>query len=153
MYEVGLVRDPVSGHITGFTPAARFADAPFNDGGVAYGPGGVLFVSRRDFANTGNGNKVRQTKPGSSIADRVVDLGALGVAHSPGSLQFVPAGHPGAGSLKLASYPDGEWYDASVAPDGSGTYDITNVTQVAGSTVGGGPKGSSRSRRGRRSSP
>ena len=34
-----------SGHIVGFSgTATRFADAANNDGGVTYGPGGVLFL-------------------------------------------------------------------------------------------------------------
>jgi Prealbumin-like fold domain len=143
LYEVGLTRDPVTRHITGFAAgnATQFAAAPFNDGGVAYGPGGVLFLSRWDTVLGGNGNRIGQTKPGSSITDKTIELGPLGVAHSPGGLVFVPSGQPGAGSLKLASYPDGEWYDADVAPDGSGTYDVQNVAQVVASTVAGGPEG------------
>jgi hypothetical protein len=143
LYEVRLTRDSVSSHINGFAAedATRFADAAYNDGGVTYGPGGVLFLTRWDTVAGGEGNKLGQTKPGSSITDRVIDLGPLGVAHSPGALMFVPPGQPGADSLKLASYPNGEWYDASVAPDGNGTYDVENVDEVAASTLGGGPEG------------
>ena len=39
-------------------------------------------------------------------------------------MQFVPPGQPGAGSLKMASYGGGQWYDAAVAPDGAGTYNL-----------------------------
>ena len=35
-------------------------------------------------------------------------------------MQFVPQGQPGGGSLKLASYRGGAWYDADVVADGAG---------------------------------
>ena len=134
LYEVGLVRDG-SGHITGFAgTATRFADAANNDGGVAYGPGGVLFLAR--YSN----NEIGQTLPGSTITNRVIPLGPLGITGSPGSLLFVPPGQPGAGSLKIASYSGGQWYDAAVAPDGSGTYDIVNVRAIPGAVLSG-PEG------------
>jgi hypothetical protein len=134
LYEIGLVRDG-SGHITGFSgSAARFADAANNDGGVTYGPGGVLFLAR--WPN----NEVGQTVPGSAITNKIVPLGALGVGSSPGSVTFVPSGQPGAGSLKLASYSGGQWYDAAVAADGAGTYDIVNVQAIPGVTLTG-PEG------------
>jgi hypothetical protein len=141
LWEIGVTRD-ASGHINGFTgTAGRFADAAFVDGGVTYGPGGVLFLSRWDTVAGGNGNRLGQTEPGSTVTDRVIDLAPLGVEHSPGSATVVPPGQPGAGSLKLASYPNGEWHDADLVPDGTGTYDLQNVTQVAASTLPGGPEG------------
>jgi hypothetical protein len=56
-------------------------------------------------------------------------------------MQFVPQGQPGAGSLKLASYRGGGWYDADVVADGSGTYDLANVREIVDSRLGGGPEG------------
>jgi len=132
LYEVRLVRDS-GGHITGFAGTAkRFADAAYNDGGVAYGPGNVLFLARWPS------NELGQTKPGSSVTDKVIDVTPLGVASSLVGLAFVPPGLPGAGRLKLASYSGGQWYDAGVAADGSGTYNLVNVTAVPGSTLTGG---------------
>ncbi len=45
LYEIGLIRD-VDGHITSFAPAGavRVMDAAYNDGGIDYGPGSVLFL-------------------------------------------------------------------------------------------------------------
>ena len=101
LYEVGVVRDG-SGHIVGFSGSAtRFADAANNDGGVTYGPGGVLFLARWPL------NELGQTKPGSTITDKIISLTPLGIESSLASLQFVPQGQPGAGSLKLASYRGG----------------------------------------------
>ena len=39
LYEIGVTRD-INGHINGFSGTATlFASAPYNDGGVTYGPG------------------------------------------------------------------------------------------------------------------
>jgi hypothetical protein len=135
LYEIGVVRDG-EGHITGFSgEATRFADAAYNDGGVVYGPGGVLFLARWPS------NQIGMTKPGSTVTDKIVDLGPLGVASSLSSLGFVPPGFPGAGSLKLASYGGGQWYDADVAPDGNGTYNVPEARPRPNSTLPGGPEG------------
>ena len=135
LYEIGLVRDD-GGHIVGFSGAAtRFADAAYNDGGVAYGPDGVLFLARWPA------NQLGQMKPGSVITDKIVDMAPLDVAPSLASLQFVPGGQPGERSLKLASWDGGQWYDAAVAPDGKGTFDVTRVTAVPDSKLEGGPEG------------
>jgi hypothetical protein len=132
LYEIGVVRDG-AGHITGFSgTATRYADAAYNDGGVTYGPGNVLFLARWPQ------NQLGQTKPGSRITDKITDLAPFGIASSLVSLAFVPPGQPGAGRLKLASYSGGEWYDAGVAADGSGTYNLVNVTNVASATLPGG---------------
>jgi hypothetical protein len=92
LYAVGLVRDG-DGHVTGFSGAAAVvADAAFNDGGVIYGPGDVLFLARYPS------NQVGQTKPGSALTDKIVDLGRLGVGASPGGLVYVPEGFPAPGT-------------------------------------------------------
>jgi hypothetical protein len=141
LYEIGVTRD-IAGHITGFSGiATRFADAAFNDGGVTYvpedipGPDDVLFLAR--WPN----NELGQTRTGSSTTDKVIDLGPLGVASSLASLQFVPPGQPGAGSLKLASWSGGQFYDAAVTDDGTGTYDLANVTEIPASELPGGADG------------
>jgi hypothetical protein len=105
----------------------------FNDGGLAYGPGGVLFYSRYPT------NEVGEIKPGSTSDDKIVDLSTIGIVPSTGALNFVPAGFPGAGHLKISSWAGGEWYDVAYAPDGLGTYDLTSATHVA--TFPGGPEG------------
>jgi hypothetical protein len=135
LYEIGLSRN-AAGHITGFSDTAvRFADAANNDGGVVYGPGGVLFLAR--WPN----NELGQTRPGSTITDKVVNLATLGVSASPGAILFTPPGQPGAGSFKLAGYSGGQWYDADVVPDGGGTYDVVNLQAVPGAVLSGGPEG------------
>lgn len=78
-------------------------------------------------------------QPGSAITDKVIELTPLGVSPSVGALNFVPAGFPGEGQLKIVSYGTGDWYTASYAPDGAGTYDITSAT--FNTTIGAGPEG------------
>jgi hypothetical protein len=135
LYEIGLVRDG-SGHIVGFSDTAvRFADAANNDGGIVYGPGGVLFLARWPL------NELGQIRPGSTITDKIVPLAPLGVTASPGAILFTPQDQPGAGSFKLAGYADGQWYDADVVPDGGGTYDVVNLRAVPGAVLSGGPEG------------
>jgi hypothetical protein len=80
-------------------------------------------------------------KPGSVVTDKVISLTALGIESSLASMQFVPPGQPGAGSLKLASYRGGAWYDADVVADGAGTYDLANVREIVDSRIDGGPEG------------
>lgn len=133
LYAVGVTRD-MNGHINGFTgTTALFASAPYNDGGVTYGPGGVLFASRWPV------NELGQYLPGSTSPDKIVNLAALGVAGSHSAINFVPGSYSGAGSMKLVSWSGGEFYNAQYAPDGLGTYDILSVVQTA--TLPGGPEG------------
>jgi hypothetical protein len=131
-YEVPVVRG-AGNHIVAFgTPVLRGFGA-YNDGGIAYGPGGVLFYSQY------GPNAVAQVKPGSNADDKLVALGPLGIAYSTGALNFVPAGYNGAGQLKVSSWDDGQFYTVTLTADGSGTYNLTGATQVA--TLGGGPEG------------
>ncbi|MBK7403516.1 MAG: hypothetical protein IPJ41_02495 [Phycisphaerales bacterium] len=124
----------LDGRITGFAgPGIPIASAPRNDGGLCYGPDGVLFYSRY------NSNYVGQIKPGSAQADREIDLTALGFSASVGAIAFVPAGFPGEGRFKVFPYNSGRWHDAVVAPDGDGTFDISGpLTDIS---LGGGPEG------------
>lgn len=133
IYAVSVVRDG-SSHITGFSGSASlFASAPYIDGGLAYGPGGVLFYTA--FPN----NTIGEIKPGSSSPDKIVSLTGLGVSSSVGTLNFVPAGFGGAGRLKILSFNAGNQYDATISTDGVGTFNIDNP--ILKSNLGGGPEG------------
>src|SRR4051794_419991 len=121
-------------HITGFTgTAALFATPPNIDGGLAYGPGGGLFYTAYPI------NTIGEIKPGSAVPNKLVDPTPLGIASSVGTLAFVPPGFPGAGDFKIASYSGGGFYDATLSPDGSGTFNISSAT--LNTTPGGGPEG------------
>src|SRR4051794_31814545 len=135
LYEGGVTRDP-QGHINGFSgTAARFGDAAWIDGGLAYGPDGVLFASRWPD------NKLGESRPGSGSTDKIVDVGAMGMASSLSSVGFVPGGMQGAGSVKLASYSGGQWYDADAVPDGHDLFDLANLHEVTGSLLPNAPEG------------
>lgn len=135
LYSIGVVRS-ASGHITSFNGSASvYASGPYNDGGLAYGPGNVLFMSQWPL------NELSQFKPGSTAPDKTIDLGSLGVEVSHSALNFVPSGFSAAGHLKLVSYSAGQWSDAAYTADGTGTFNITSVTPVADSRLGGGPEG------------
>ncbi len=128
IFEIDVVRD-ANGHIIGFSGTATvFAAAPYNDGGIVYGPGGVLFASRYPV------NQLAQYKPGSIAPDKIIDMTALGIAGSHATLQFAPNG-----KVKLGSWSGGQFYDANVVPDGLGTYDLANVVLIT--TLVGGPEG------------
>lgn len=147
LYTIDVTRD-AGNHITGFVGnVARFGGpnatvGEYNDGGVTFGPGGVLFTSRWNI------NSLGQTKPGSIDEDKIIELAPLGVATSHAAINFVPAGFGGAGQAKLVSWAGGQWYSATPTPDGNGTYDLGGLAQVdldpvaAGVQVlGGGPEG------------
>ena len=129
IYSVGVTRDSAN-HITGFSGTAGLYRGPasmigeYNDGGVVFGPGGVLFTSRWPV------NQLGETKPGSTDEDKVIDMAALGIAGSHAALNFVPGGFAGAGEVKLVSWGGGEWYSGTLSPDGFGTYDLTGVTRI-----------------------
>lgn len=131
IYEIGLVRG-AGNHITGFTGTPTlFSTAPEIDGGLEYGPGGVLFYTGYSE------NLLGQIKPGSTTPDRVDVL--TGVGGSVGALAFVPAGFAGAGDFKLVSYSTGQFYTAALTPDGSGTYIPGSFVEEA--VLTGGPEG------------
>lgn len=133
IYQIEVARG-CFGQIVGFVgEASEFASAPNIDGGLTYGPDNILFFTT--FSN----NTIGQILPGSTEPDKIIELTPLGIASSTGSLMFVPDGFAGAGSLKIVSFNASNWYDASVVPDGSGTYDIVDVGDAI--SIGGGPEG------------
>jgi hypothetical protein len=132
LYAVPVGRD-AAGHVSAFLqPGTVRAEAPYNDGGITFGPAGVLFFTRWPS------NQLQETRAGSAAVDRVIDLAALGVAQSAASLAFVPAGLPSAGALKLVSWSGGQWYTAAIRP-AQDTFDVTAARLEL--TLPGGPEG------------
>jgi hypothetical protein len=126
IYAIGVVRG-VGGHITGFSGTATlFATAPNIDGGLAYGPGGVLFYTSYPT------NTIGEIKPGSVVADKTASLSAVGVSSSAGALGFVP----GTGALKVSSWSTGGFYNVPLSADGTGTYNLAPATLTASSLSG-----------------
>ncbi|MEO5734888.1 MAG: PEP-CTERM sorting domain-containing protein [Rubrivivax sp.] len=147
LYTIGVTRN-ANGFVSGFSGTAqRYGGAggtigEFNDGGVVFGPGGVLFTARWPS------NELGQTLPGATDESRVTNLAPMGVTSSLSAINFVPAGFGGAGQIKLVSYGGGQWYSAGLSPDGNGTFDLVGLNQVdldplaAGiQNVPGGPEG------------
>jgi PEP-CTERM motif len=133
IFAVGVNRD-ASNHVVSLAGVrALVSTAPDIDGGLAYGPNGVLFFTA--FPD----NSVGEIKAGSASPDKTVSLTSLGVTSSVGTLAFVPAGFPGAGGFKIASYNGGGFYSATLSSDGAGTFNITSATLI--NTPGGGPEG------------
>lgn len=132
IYAVPVTRN-ATGRVTGFGTATLYATAPNIDGGLAYGPGNVLFFTGYPTHQLG------QIRPGSTAPDRMIALGPLGIAGSVGACTITPAGYPSPGSLRLASFNSGDWHTATLQPDGNGTFDVTNVSGPV--QIGGGPEG------------
>ena len=128
IYEVKVIRDSAN-QITGFGTASLFAKSPGTNGGgidagLTYEPtGNVLFYT------TYPDNNIGQIKSGSSSPDKQIDLTSLGITESTGALAFVPKGFAGEGRLKITSYSTNTFYDTTIAPDGSGTYDISSPSE------------------------
>ncbi|HEX8077053.1 MAG TPA: hypothetical protein VF511_04510, partial [Chthoniobacterales bacterium] len=130
IYQIAVIRDATR-HIVGFSGTAKLYPAStsrigqYNDGGVTFGPDNVLFVTRYP------GNQLEQTIPGRTTPSKVVDLAPFGVTASVGSVAFVPPGFPGAGSMKLVTYPSGDWYNVDFVPDGTGTFALNLASRQA----------------------
>lgn len=134
IYAVNLVRS--GGHIVGYSGIASVhCTAAYNDGGVAYGPDNVLFLARWPV------NQLGQSRPGTGMTNKTIDLAPFNVEVSLSALNFVPPGFPGAGQFKMVTYHLGQWLDVTISPDGHGTYDIDTVTDVVASRMSCGPEG------------
>lgn len=126
LYSVPIGRD-ASCHVSGFTgTTADYAEAPYNEAGIAYGPSGVLFLAQAVV------NKLGELKPGSTVTDKTVDMAALGMGDSMCGVGFPPMGFASPGQLKLVNWPSpGFWYSADLSDDGTGTYNVANMTKGA----------------------
>lgn len=139
IFAIRVARD-AAGAVSGFVCGSSmfYADAHGLtggiDGGLTFGPGGVLFyTSYRD-------NVVGQIPPGATAPARLIELTPLGVFSSVGAMMIVPPGFAGAGRLKLASYNAWRWYDAELVLDPNGTYGVV-VSPGTGITGTTGPEG------------
>ena len=135
IYTVGLVRDAVTHHVTGFDGAASlFVAAPNNDGGIFFAPNGTLLFTRYSM------NHLGQVLPDNSYV--TTPLTDFGIASSVGSIILVPAGYPGAGNLIVASYNGAILYNVPYTIDGSGLYILSNkAAEVSVVGVANGPEG------------
>ena len=123
IYSVPIQRDADNHIIDVVNPGTSFASASYVSTGMVYGPENLLFYSRSPV------NQLGEIKPGSVVTDKIIDLNALGVTPSVSGLNFVPDGFPNAGELKLVTNKTGEWYAATISPEGGGTYSIATITK------------------------
>ena len=138
VFSIAVTRD-AAGHITGFSGDPVFlTNAPSIDAGVAFGPGPGGGLPDLYFTGYGkNVNSLNEVMPGDTSPDKTIGLTALGVKITTGGLAFAPDG-----SLKVTSYGDattsgpGGFYSLGLTPDGSGTYDVSSVTEEAQFTDG-----------------
>jgi len=128
IYSVPVKRG-TDNRIVGFGTASLVSQATgIGKGGIdaalSYNPqGNVLFYTSYDD------NSIGQIKRGSTKPNKQINLGSLGIPSSTGALAFVPPGFPGAGRLKITSYSANLFYDTTITPDGSGTYNINRPTK------------------------
>lgn len=88
------------------------------------------------FATGYSNNTLLQIKPGNTSPDKIVTLPST--LSSVGALTFVPEGFAGAGAMKRVSYSTGRFAEATLTPDGAGTFDIALGDTY---TLSGGPEG------------
>ena len=134
VYRVPVVRDAF-GHIIAFGGAGvQVCTAPYLDGGLAIAPNGTLFIT------TYSDNQLLQIPQGATSPASTIYLDEYGVASSTGTCQFVPAGFPGEGHLKIMSYSTGDYYDFVISSPTNGVYQLTRNSSID-IPVGGGPEG------------
>lgn len=133
IYAVPLAR--MCGRVSGFAgPGVSFATAPNIDGGLAYGPDGVLFFTRYSMHELG------QILPGQSTMHRSDPLGVNGFAGSVGAMQAVPQAYVASGgALAAAAYNTGQWARIALTPAGDGSFNISVSAPIV--TLPGGPEG------------
>ena len=139
---IGVTRSLINGanRITGFLGTAAVVSTAAGIGGNGGIDGGLAYAPNKDlFYTSYSDNSLGEIKPGSSAPDKQIDLTALGVASSTGGLQFVPSGLPNAGALWISSYNTGELYQTTLVADGSGTYNLSGLTDLG--NIGDGPEG------------
>lgn len=135
LYAVPITRD-INGFITGIAgPGVRVADAPFNDGGITRDPGGLISYGQWPA------NNYAQVNLATGLVVNTVPLGPFGVVSASATAEFIPAGYPGAGGMRIGSWPGGQFYTVTYSVGGGGIISISAVTQVPASTLPGGPEG------------
>jgi hypothetical protein len=132
VYQVPLMRDPVTNRITGYAGEATFfVNAPNIDGGLLFASNGTLLFSRYSMNNLG------QILPDNTYVS--TPLTPLGINSSVGSIGIVPETHPGAGNFIVASYNASRLYNVPYTIDPSGEFllsDQTHEVLVSGTATG-----------------
>lgn len=121
IYAVHVTRD-ANQHITGIsgTPTL-YASAPGITGGLIFAPNNVLFY--------GQGKNIVEIKPGDTSPDKTVNLPIIDDPTLPPNLTGMAFAPNNSASLYLTTY-DGELYNVTLFPDGTGTYNFSGLTPV-----------------------
>lgn len=127
LHQIFVERGPC-GHIVGWAgEATPVLSAPYLDL-MANGPKGVVFLSHYPT------KKLSQYLPGAMSLASTIDLTPLGQNQSPGGINFVPAGFPDAGMLRVMGFPidhvgPGSWSRADITYNGD-HYEIGALTKT-----------------------
>jgi len=135
LYAIDLTRDS-EGKITGFSGSAtQVAPAPYVDGGIGLDPGGLISYVQWPQ------NVYSQIDLDTGTVVNNIDLTPFGVESASSSIAFIPAGFPGAGGMRIATWSGGAYYQVDYSVGGDGLIAINSVTQVPAATLPGGPEG------------
>lgn len=135
IYSVPVIRG-ADNQIVGFGAGTLYANAPYIDGGLFFGPGGTLFFTEYPLNNLG---EIPEPCSLTCTPAAQPNLTGLGIASSVGTAGIVPAGFQGAGNFLIGSYSGGGWYNVAMSPSGDGTYVPTSANLLE--QTGGGPEG------------
>jgi len=127
IYSIELERGPC-GHILGFVGTAQlYAETPYVDANLLYGPDDLMFYSQWPQF------KLSQLPSGASAPALDIDLVPLGMVATgdsgAGGLGFVPPGLQAEAQLRAVSWPGGRWYHIDMTPNGN-LWDVTTVTET-----------------------
>ena len=139
---VRMIRD-TEGHFIGFGRSTRTAILGSAGWGASYyGNSDLMLVTAwvGSFTPTGPlSNGLFQLKPTDLTPGKYSINPAYPVSNTVTSL--VPQGYPGAGKLKSTVWPLGEWYSATLVPDGNGYVSFATQVRVTTSNLQGRPHG------------
>jgi hypothetical protein len=113
--------------ITGFVGPSGAVAAPNIDGGLAFGPGGVLCWTAYPL------NTLGQWDP---VSGSTVSIPLPATVASVGGLCFPPPGSPIAGSILVSSYDQGSIRAYPLVPIGNGFHNIGTESVYAVTTTG-----------------
>jgi hypothetical protein len=127
IYKVGVTRDACN-HIIGFTGSSSvYATTPYVDANLVYSSSQLLLYSEWPMYT------LAQLAGGTTTPSRETDLRTLGMPYAgdegPGGVGFVPTGLGAAGQLRLVTWPAGNWFHVTTAPD-SGELAVSAITQT-----------------------
>jgi hypothetical protein len=121
-YSVTVTRG-AGNHVVSLGTATALGFGTYNDGGIAFDTGGVLFYTEYPVNNMGE-----VLPPGYASDYKTVGLTALGITSSVGAANFVPADHNGAGQFKVVSFEGNGFYTVPLTSDGSGGFNLGSAT-------------------------